>query len=306
MVNKESSGTNHYLSPRYWPTWVSLAVLWCIARLPYRWQMSTGSMLGRLLYHAARHRRHVAEVNIRLCFPELSETAQQQMLAQHFVSLGKGLVETAMSWWTPEHKLVPLTQIEGLENLEQALTGGHGVILLSAHFTSLEIGGRLLVAKTPFHVMYRPHKNALFEAIMKHSREQRFEKAIRREDVRGMLKSLKEGKPVWYAPDQNYGAQHSIFVPFFGIPASTITATSRLAKISGAPVVPFFTERLDENRGYRLRILPALADLPTDDIELDTTRLNEMLESEIRRIPAQYLWVHRRFKTRPPGSPGVY
>ncbi len=295
-----------YLAPRYWLTWLALSLLWCVAHSPYRVQMALGKWIGRLFYRVAGHRRRVAEVNVSLCFPELTPDQRARFVKAHFVSVGQGLIETAMSWWSTGKRLAPLLHIEGLEHLQGALATGHGAILLSAHFTSFELGGRLLARRVPFHVMYRRHENPLFEAIMKRSREARFEKAIPREDIRAMLRSLKENKPVWFAPDQNYSAEHSAFVSFFNIPASTITSTSRLAKISGAPVVPFFTHRLPENAGYLLRLLPMLENFPSDDVQQDTQRLSTLLEAEIRRSPEQYLWVHRRFKTRPPGEAGVY
>ncbi len=294
------------LAPRFWPLWAGLGLGWCLAQAPYRVQLAAGRAIGWLACRLAGSRRRIAATNLRLCFPELDEAARRRLLHAHFLSLGMGVVETAMSWWTPARRLRPLARIEGLDNLERALEGGKGVILLSAHFTTLEIGGRLLSLHAPFHVMYREHKNPLFERIMRRARERHFEKAIPRDDLRGMLRSLKANMPVWYAPDQNYGREHSIFVEFFGVPAATITATARLAKISGAAVVPFFQERLPGAAGYRLRLLPALEDFPSGDERADTQRINDVIEAEVRRIPEQYLWVHRRFKTRPEGAAPLY
>lgn len=293
-------------SPRYWPVHAGMALGWLAARLPFPVQMALGRVLGRLAYWLMPGRRRVARTNLGLCFPELDTDARRSLLREHFRSLGIGVIETAMSWWTPTRNLRRLARIEGLEHLHAALDAGRGVILLSAHFTTLEIGGRLLSLHAPFHVLYRRHKNAAFEAVMQRARERHFEKAIPRDDMRGMLRSLKANMPVWYAPDQNYGAEHSVFVSFFGIPAATITATARLARISGARVVPFFQERLPGSKGYRLRLYPALENFPTDDETADTQRVNDLIEAEIRRMPAQYLWAHRRFKTRPPGAAPVY
>jgi len=295
-----------FLAPRYWPTWLGLGALRALAMLPFAWQVRIGAALGHLALCFSSHRVHVTRVNLDLCFPELDAAQRHALLIKHFESLGIGMLETALSWWSAPGRLRRLTQIEGLEHLHAALAHGKGVILLSAHFTTLEIGGRLLAQHAPFHVMYREHKNALFEAVMKQARERHYEKAIERSDIRGMLRSLKANQPVWYAPDQNYGREHSTFVPFFGIPASTITATSRLARMSGAAVVPFFQERVEGGMGYRLRLQPALENFPSDDIEEDTRRVNAVIEAEIRRVPDQYLWTHRRFKTRPPGEADVY
>jgi KDO2-lipid IV(A) lauroyltransferase len=291
---------------RNWPVWLGLACGWLLAQAPYRLQMTTGSLLGRLAYRLAGRRRHIAETNIRLCFPELSASEQQQLVKANFISLGRGIVETAMSWWTPDNKLSRLAHVAGLEHLDAALTHGKGVILLSAHFVNLEIGGRLLALHRPFHVLYREHKNAAFETVMRRAREHHFEKAISRDDMRGMIRSLKQNMPVWYAPDQNYGRENSVFVTFFGQTAATITATSRLARMTGARVVPFFQHRLNNGEGYQLELLPALEDFPGDDEAVDCQRINDLIETVVRRYPEQYLWVHRRFKTQPEGAASVY
>lgn len=280
--------------------------MWLLAQLPYRLQMAVGRALGRGMARLGRRRRHIAATNLALCFPEQDAAWRQALLEAHFRSLGMGMVETAMSWWMPEDRLRGLVQIEGLEHLEQALARGKGVILLSGHFTSLEIGGRLLAMHHPFHVLYRRHKNPLFEAVMRRARERNYDRAIPREDMRGMLRSLKDNMPVWYAADQDYGREKSVFAPFFGIPAATITAMSRLARSSGAAVVPFFQRRMEDDSGYRLRLYPALEDFPGTSPEADALRINRIIEEQIRDMPEQYLWVHRRFKTRPEGAPPLY
>lgn len=299
--------TWRFLAPRYWPTWAGLAALWCVAQLPYRWQARLGRALGRIMAWAPSRRRRIAAVNLRLCFPELSESQRDALLREHFASLGMSLIETAMAWWTPDARLRLLTHLEGLQHLSDALRPGKGAILLCAHFTTLEIGSRLLLlAGARFHAMYRTHRNPLFESIMKRAREKHCEKAIASDDVRGLLQSLKENVPVWYASDQNYGHKHSVFAPFFGIPAATNTAPVRLAKISGAPIVPFFIERLAHDQGYRLILLPALQNLPLDDPENAMMRIHQLIEQHVRNAPDQYLWVHRRFKDRPPGEADFY
>jgi Kdo2-lipid IVA lauroyltransferase/acyltransferase len=305
-VNDVATRQPSLWSPRYWPVHLGMAMGWLVAQLPFPVQLRLGRGVGALAYYSMRSRRRIARINLGLCFPELDTPARRALLRDHFRALGLGVIETAMSWWTPTARLRGLAHIEGLEHLQAALGAGRGVILLSAHFTTLEIGGRLLSLHAPFHVLYRRHKNAAFEAVMQRARTRHFEKAIARDDMRGMLKSLKANIPVWYAPDQNYGAEHSVFVSFFGIPASTVTATTRLARISGARVVPFFQERLPGTAGYRLRLYPALENFPSDNDAADTQRINDLIEAEIRKMPAQYLWAHRRFKTRPPGAAPVY
>ncbi|MGB5717768.1 MAG: LpxL/LpxP family Kdo(2)-lipid IV(A) lauroyl/palmitoleoyl acyltransferase [Gammaproteobacteria bacterium] len=296
----------HPYSIRNWPTWTAIAVLWCLSHLPFAWQLAIGRFIGRTSYLFAARRRSIAAVNLSLCLPELSDSEREQILAAQFVSMGIGVLEMAMSWWAPERRLKKLVRVEGLQHLQTALDSGKGVILLSAHFTTLEIGGRLLALHTPFHVMYREHKNAAFDRVMKAARMRHFGKAIPRGDLRGMLGSLQDNMPVWYAPDQDYGREQSIFVPFFGIPAASITATSRLARISGAAVVPFFQTRLPGTRGYQLTLYPPLDNFPGASVEQDTMRVNDIIEARIREQPGQYLWAHRRFKNRPEGEPQVY
>ena len=296
----------HPYSIRYWPTWMAIAVLWCLSHLPFAWQLAMGRFIGRTFQQLAARRRAIAAVNLSLCFPELSTSERDSILSEQFLSMGIGVLEMAMSWWAPARRLKKLAHVEGLPHLQTALDRGKGVILLSAHFTTLEIGGRLLALHTPFHVMYREHKNAAFDRVMKSARIRHFGKAIPRGDLRGMLKSLQHNMPVWYAPDQDYGREQSIFVPFFGIPAASITATSRLARLSGAAVVPFFQTRLPGARGYRLTLYPPLDNFPGASVEQDTLRVNDIIEARIREQPGQYLWAHRRFKNRPEGEPQVY
>jgi KDO2-lipid IV(A) lauroyltransferase len=291
---------------RHASVWIAAGLLWCVSRLPFAWQLAIGRLLGRAMLVLARERRRIARTNLALCFPELSGEEHRQLLKAHFASLGIALVETALSWWAPDSRLRPLARLTGLEHLEAALRQGRGVILLSAHFTTLEIGGRLLALHAPFHVLYRDHRNPVIETLQRRARRRRFEKPIPRGDLRGMLASLKQNRPVWYAPDQDFGRDNAVFVPFFGTPAATLTATSRLARASGAPVVPFFPCRLPGARGYELTLLPALEDFPGADIAEDTRRLMALIEERVRQQPDQYLWVHRRFKTRPPGKPPVY
>ena len=297
----------HFLAPRYWPVWLGLGLMKCMAALPFRWQLAAGGRMGRLLGKIARRRRRIAAINLELCFPEWSPAERNTLLEQHFAALGIGLFETAMAWWAPDEKLRGLARVEGAEHLERALAGGKGVILLTGHFTTLELGARFITWHQPFHAMYRSHKNPLYETVMRRERERRSRfPPLPHEDLRGLLRAFRKGRAVWYAPDQNHGRRNSVFVPFFGIPACTITATSRLAALSGAAVVPYFPRRLAGTAGYEVVILPALEHFPGGDVTADTRRINELLEHYVRRAPDQYLWVHRRFKTRPPGSPSLY
>lgn len=285
--------------PRYWPTWLLLGFMRVAILLPLAAQLAIGRVIGRTLRLLARRRWRIACVNLERCFPELDTHARRRLALQHFDSLGMALMEFGLCWWASRKRLERWCTIEGLEHLAVARAQGRGVILLSAHFTTLEICGRMLRMHTDLHLMYRPIRNPVIEHVMRVSREKLFERAIPRNEVRQLLKSLKEGKPVWYATDQGYRGKDSRMVPFFGIPAPTNTVLSRLAKSTGAPVVPFFGRRLPGTRGYHLALGPALQGFPSEDPEADALRVNAWLEDCIRRAPEQYLWIHDRFKIVP-------
>jgi KDO2-lipid IV(A) lauroyltransferase len=305
-MSSTTNSTAKLYAPRYWPVWAGMAVLWCLTRLPYAVQLRVGRRLGRLVKLVAPKRRHVVRINLQLCFPELDAAGIRRMLDKNFESMGIALLEMGMSWWSPDRKLEQLFTVEGMENLEQALAAGNGAILLSAHFTTLEIGGRMLGMRIPFQALYREHKNAAMEYVISRGRNKATDKVIPRDNLLGMRRSLKQNIPVWYAPDQDFGIGKGAFVPFFGIPAATITVTSALARMANSPVVPFVQTRLPGSRGYALKLYPALEGFPGESPEADSRRLNALLEAQIREQPEQYLWAHRRFKTRPQGMPDVY
>ncbi len=298
------SRASDILVPRHWPLWLGLGAMRLMSALPYAWQLGLGRLTGSILGRVARRRLHIASINIGLCLDDLD---RRQLLARHMAALGIGFFETASAWWSRDEQLRTRVRLEGLEHLDAALAQGRGVILLTGHFTHLELGARFIAMHRPFHAMYRPHKNPLYESVMRRWRERRSgHPPIPRDDLRGVLRALRRGDAVWYAPDQNYGSKHAVFVPFFGVPALTITATSRIAAASGARVVPYYPRRLPGRGGYQVTILPALEDFPGPDSAADARRINALLEDWIREAPEQYLWVHRRFKTRPPGAPKLY
>ncbi len=305
MTDIPQPGIRKLLSPRYWPSWIGFGLLRLIALLPYPAGLVVGRMLGQLLHLLPLPTRQIARINIDLCFPELPEKERTRILRDHFISLGISLVETAYSWWGTGKKVMNRYRIEGLEHLQEAKSKGNGVILLNAHFTTLELGGCLIGKHTRLAAMYRDQKNLLADRIMFQGRSKNADIVIHRNDIRSLLKALKDDYAVWYAPDQNYAGSNHAFVPFFGIPAATNTATARIAKTSGAAVVPFLQYR-DDNNNYHLVIEPALKDFPGDDLVAATARINQVIEAQIRQAPAQYLWVHRRFKNRPEGVDPVY
>ena len=295
----ERNSFTSFLHPRYWLTWLGLGSLWLVVKLPWQVQMWLGKLFGLLMFYTLARRRQICCINLELAFPELSFAQRKQINRAHFIALGQGVFELGLSWWGNHHILNQHTQIEGMEHLQTALQHG-GVVLLSAHFTSLELGGRLLAQHFPLHVVYRPHQNDLIEWSSALLRTQRYGKAISRDDIRSMIRSLQHGFPVWYAQDQNFSRKHGLFAPFFGIPAATNTATSRISKLGHAQVVPFFTFRTEH--GYLLRILPALDNFPSETLLADTVRINTIIEQQVREFPAQYLWTHRRFKDMPEGG----
>lgn len=295
------------LLPRHWPTWLLLGLGWLTVRLPYPVVLAAGGLLGALFRCLSARRRRIAGINLGLCFPALDAQARARLLRDHFRALGIGLLETAMAWWLPAARLRPLIAgVEGLPHLRAALDGGRGVILLSSHVTATEMGVRLLNLLAPINPMYRRHENAVVDDVMHRSFGAYFETVLPRDDVRGMLRCLRQGRAVWYAPDQNYGRRGHVFAPFFGVPAATNPATGRFAQMGNAVVIPYYIHRLPGALGYRLTLLPPLDGFPGGDEVADAARVNAVVEAGVRQAPEQYLWVHRRFKTRPPGEPGVY
>ena len=300
--------SSSFLLPRFWPLWLGLGLLWLLTRLPYRALLWLGRRLGGLMYRFAGSRRRIARRNLELCFPQWSAEERERVLRENFASSGIAFFEMAMSWWWPAPRLARLAQVEGIEHLRRLQEAGEGAILMALHFTTLEIGAALLGQWHTIDGMYREHKNPLFDYVQRRGRERhnRDATAIEREDVRSMLKSLRAGRAIWYAPDQDYGRKQSLFVPLFGVPAATVTATTKFARLGRARVVPFTQARLPDGAGYRLVIHPPLEDFPGESEEADCRRINQWIESAVRPRPEPYLWAHRRVKTRPAGEPSRY
>ena len=294
-----------FLSPTYWPTWLGLAFLRVFEPLPHKLLYLLGRGLGLFIFLFPTPFKRIARRNIELALPELDAAARQKILREHFAGLGCALFETAISWWSSNERIRRITDMRGLEHLQAAQATGRGVLLLSAHFNSIEIGCRALAARMPLNVMYRPTKNQVIGAFVHSRRAVQTRRAIPRDDVRTLIKALKDGDVVWYAPDQSFRKKGAEMVKLFGIPAATNTATSRIAKMTGAQVLPYFFERLPGG-DYRGVIHPPLEGFPTDDPVADTERFNHIVEAEVRRMPAQYLWIHRRFKGLTPDYPDYY
>ena len=295
---------HHFWTPNHWPAWIGLGLLRLSCLLPYRLQLGIGKAIGRVTHSVARERRAIARRNLELCFPQLSPSQRDRLARAHFEALGASIVELALGRWASDAKLLAMTKIEGAEHIREALDNGHGVILLSAHFTTLEISGRVLAKNCPpFDAVFRRNRSEFMTEILRTSREKSARDTIEKNDIKSMVKSLREGVPVWYAPDQSYDRKQSALLPFFGVPSMTNTATGALARLGKAVAIPFFPWRLPDG-GYLLSILPPIEGVPGDDPVEDTRKYVEILERQIRLCPEQYYWVHRKFKNRPaPISP---
>jgi KDO2-lipid IV(A) lauroyltransferase len=276
-----------------------------LARLPWSLQRGLGRMLGNGLRHLLGGRRRIAERNLALCFPELDAAARTRLLREHFAALGIGLFEFARAWWGSIAPLRQGLQVEGLEHMTAARAGGRGVIVISGHFTTLEVCGRLMCDYVPLAGMYRPHAQAAMEWAVKRGRLRYAAAMFGREELRPALRHLKQGGLLWFAPDQDTRRGDSVFVPFFGRPASSLTSTHQLARLSGAAVLAFAHVRRADG-GYTLRLSPAFADFPSADPIADTAQVMAAIETMARAAPAQYLWIHRRFKRQPGGGEDLY
>ena len=294
------------LSPRHWPACALLLVMRAIAFLPLPVQLSLGRGIGSAAHLLARRRRHVTEVNVALCFPALSDPERRNLVRRIFVSTGIAAVETSIAFFRDPERYRERLIVEGLDNLEDAQAHGRGVVLIGAHFSTLDIAGALLSLVADIDVIYRADRNPVMEHALRMGRQRLHDGVIERKDVRTALKHLKAGRTVWYAADQDYGPKHSVFAPFFGVPAATITATARLARFNGSPAVFVSHFRDPERRRWTIRFSPAIEGFPSEDSLADATRINRMIEDAIRTHPDQYLWLHRRFKTRPPGQSRPY
>lgn len=291
--------------PRWWPTWTGLGLLWLLAQTPWRFQLALGRTLGRLLHGCVRERRRIAAINLELCFPELSPTERARLLRDNFEALGISLFEMATGWWGPERRLRRLARVTGREHLDAAVEQGRGVILLQGHFLTTDIGGQLLGQSLPFTATYAPPKNPVMRRLTERLRGRHLRNQIHHERVRDIIRELQANRIVWHGPDQSPGRRTAVEANFFGHPALSSTSTAKLARVSGAAVVPYHPVRLANGR-YELRLEPALDDFPGDDLAAATQRVNDVIERHIRAAPEQYLWAHKRFKSRDRDAPDPY
>jgi KDO2-lipid IV(A) lauroyltransferase len=257
-----------------------------------------------------KRRRKIAEVNIERCFPELDAARQETILRDCFRSLARALFETAWAWTASDERMRRMSRVEGRENVVRAHEGGRGVLLITAHMSSLEIGARLMAIglgpDLPASGIYRPLRNPVIEWYQNRGRRLYAASMISKRELRSAIRLLRKGGLVWYAPDQDFGREQSVFVPFFGITTATLLATHRLAQLADCAVVPMFPVYDPLSRTYTIRFLPALEGFPGPDPATDLARVNAIMEAQIRTAPGQYWWIHRRFKTRPYGEAPFY
>lgn len=307
MAQQASNHPAHPAHPRNWTQSLTIALLWLLGSLPWRWSIAIGSGLGRAAYYVARERRYVARRNLELCFPERSSHERERMLRQNFAYTGRGIAELALAWFGgTKVDRIPCTY-RGFEHLRAALDRGQPVILLSGHFCCLELAARFFGLHAKAAGIYKPiKKKPLLDRVMRDARGRNTAAVVSRTDVRGILRLMRTATPIWYAGDQHMKKVERVFAPFFGIPTATTTGLPRLAQLGKALVLPTFYNVDPTGKGYEITIEAPLDDYPSEDVLADVTRMNSVLESAIRRHPTQYFWVHRRFKKRPRDTPRAY
>jgi KDO2-lipid IV(A) lauroyltransferase len=285
---------------------VALAVIWLLHFLPLSVLALVGRGFGLLLYAVARDRRRVARINLRLCFPEWTDAQRRRVARRNFQAFGRAVLERGILWWASRERILRIVRIEGLQHWQAV--AGKPVIWLAPHFVGLDMGGSRLAAEYQAASMYSRQKEPVLDAILYHGRTRFVMPRLvsRQEGLRPLVRVIREGLPFYYLPDMDFGPRDSVFVPFFGVPTATITGLSRIARLGGATIVPVVTRQLPGGGGYVLQFYPAWDDYPTDDPAADARRMNAFIEERVRETPEQYHWLHKRFKTRPPGEPPLY
>ena len=290
----------YFLHPKFWLTWLGVLFLYLVSWLPYRLQLILGKGLGRLFKKAMPRRVNIARRNLQLCFPDYSDEQIEELVNRNLENTGIAYFEIGIAWWWPDWRIKRKLHVHGQENLRQAQAGGKGVLMLLFHFLSLEVHARLHGFVKPAVGLYRPHNNAVMEFLQTRGRGRSNKYMIQRRDVKGMLQAIAKGEIAGYLPDQDYGRRRVEFVPFFNVPdASTTTGTTLFAKHPNCNVIVSRCVRRNDGTGYDVFYEPMLSDFPSGDDKADAARINKLVERAVEQAPEQYLWVHRRFKTRP-------
>ena len=292
--------------PAYWPTWVGLGLMRVITFLPMPAIWALGTILGACISLFPSKIKSVVRINIGLCFPELGKDGQRRLAQRHFRALGVSLLCYGLAWWSSAARLRRLVKVRDRHSYDEAIAAGKSIILVAPHFLALDVCGILLSSERKMITMYRESRNRLLDAQLK--KRARYSAVLfeRKSNLKALIRHLREGRPFYYLPDQDPGGAESVFVPFFGVPAATVTALSRIAKMTSAAVIPCYGRILPWGRGFEVRFEEPFGDYPSGDLEKDARRMNEEIEKAVRQDPEQYLWGYRRFKTRPVGSPTVY
>lgn len=287
---------------------LAVFLLWLLHGLPLPLLAAIGRGLGWALFQVAGRRRRIVEINLSLCFPELDDTQRRRLAQAHFQVLARSMLERGMLWWSRPERLQRLIRVEGAETIRELLDAGRPIMLLAAHFVGLDAGGVGIAMRYDCAGLYAEQSSKVFNRLLYQGRKRFGDQLLlsRDENLRTIVREMKTGRPFYYLPDVNFRTRDSIFVPFFGVPAATVSGLSRLSKLTGAAVVPCATRMLPGGQGYVVEVGRAWENYPTDDIEADTRRMNAWIEDVVRTMPEQYYWVHRRFKTRPAGEPPLY
>jgi KDO2-lipid IV(A) lauroyltransferase len=287
-------------------TRIAIALVWLLRLLPFPLLVLVGRGLGSLLHAVAGERRRVVRINLRLCFPELTDAERRHIARAHFQALGRAILEQGIGWWSSKSRIDRLVKVTDRHLLDEVVQGQ--VIVLALHFVGVDMGAIRMSGEYSMATIYSQQKNAVLDAALRRARTRfgRNRLLSRLDGIRPVVRAMREGWSLFYLPDMDFGPEESIFVPFFGVQAATIPGLSRLAKLTGARVIPFVTRQLPGAAGYEVRFYPAWDNFPTGDVAADTRRMNAFIEARVRETPEQYYWVHKRFKTRPPGEARVY
>ncbi len=302
----KSARADNLLRPALIPVWIGVGFLWLLHWLPLPLQAALGNALGWLLSLRPGRRRRIVATNLRLCFPDTPEPVRKRWLRQTFQASMRAVLEHGVLWWGSAARMRRMVRID---NPEAALGDStRPVIWLAPHFVGLDMGGVRLTMDRQIASIYAPAKDAVSDKYMRHGRT-RFSNIVliaRNEGIKSTIKTIKSGLPFYYLPDQDHGRHNAVFVPFFGVPAATVSALPRLARLTNAQIIPVITRQLPGGQGYRVRFYPPWDNYPSGDLDADVARMNAFIEERIREIPEQYLWLHRRFKTRPTGEASLY
>ena len=303
----DSTPYRRFLAPRFWPAWLLLGWMKLAAVLPYPWQINAGKCLGRVGRQFTPKTRAVVMRNLEACFPELTAEQRRRLSREHFAAVGAAFSEMGLGWFASTERLLQLIRVEGREHLDRALAQDRGIIILPAHFTSLETASSILQQLVPgVKAVYRPQPNAMIDAMISQGRRRTVAGQIAKDNIRAMVRTLRDGGAVAYLADLAARGRNRAVIPFFAEPAMTTTTVSRLARVTGATVLTYFFRRLPGRSGYVVNIGSPLDGFPSDDEVADTRRLVKRLEDYIRVAPEQYMWTYRRFKGRPEPYPDIY